>query len=143
MRGKEINNRITEVKRGTAHFLRHYRRNWIWFWVSVLTGYLGVFLQGQQHLLERAPKFLIVTNIVDNRTWIVALSALSVAGIIISVWNISLWKVKGILIGCLTFVWVLFLIVFIQIDISIGQHSIGVGLTAFLVLLIFHYARGG
>ena len=130
------------MKEQLKHLLRHYQRNWIWFWISVLTGYLGLFIRGQQHLLERAPRFLIVTNIVDNQTWIVALSTLSVAGIIISLWNISLWKIKGILIGCLTFVWVLFLIVFVQIDLSIGQHSIGAGLTAFLVLLIFHYAKG-
>jgi hypothetical protein len=130
------------MKEQLKHFLRHYQRNWIWFWISVLTGYLGLFIRGQQHLLERAPRFLIVTNIVDNQTWIVALSALSVAGIIISLWNISLWKIKGILIGCLTFVWVLFLIVFVQIDLSIGQYSIGAGLTAFLVLLIFHHAKG-
>ena len=130
------------MKEQLKHLLRHYQRNWIWFWISVLTGYLGLFIRGQQHLLERAPRFLIVTNIVDNQTWIVALSTLSVAGIIISLWNISLWKIKGILIGCLTFVWVLFLIVFVQIDMSIGQHSIGAGLTAFLVLLIFHHAKG-
>lgn len=130
------------MKEQLKHLLRHYQRNWIWFWISVLTGYLGLFIRGQQHLLERAPRFLIVTNIVDNQTWIVALSTLSVAGIIISLWNISLWKIKGILIGCLTFVWVLFLIVFVQIDLSIGQYSIGAGLTAFLVLLIFHHAKG-
>ena len=130
------------MKEQLKHFLRHYQRNWTWFWISVLTGYLGLFIRGQQHLLERAPRFLIVTNIVDNQTWIVALSTLSVAGIIISLWNISLWKIKGILIGCLTFGWVLFLIVFVQIDLSIGQYSIGAGLTAFLVLLIFHHAKG-
>ena len=130
------------MKEQLKHLLRHYQRNWIWFWISVLTGYLGLFIRGQQHLLERAPRFLIVTNIVDNQTWIVALSTLSVAGIIISLWNISLWKIKGILIGCLTFVWVLFLIVFVQIDLSIGQYSISAGLTAFLVLLIFHHAKG-
>lgn len=130
------------MKEQLKHLLRHYQRNWIWFWISVLTGYLGLFIRGQQHLLERAPRFLIVTNIIDHNTWIIALSVLSGAGIIISLWNISLWKIKGILIGCLTFVWVLFLIVFVQIDLSIGQHSIGAGLTAFLVLLIFHYAKG-
>lgn len=130
------------MKEQLKHLLRHYQRNWIWFWISVLTGYLGLFIRGQQHLLERAPRFLIVTNIFDNQTWIVALSTLSVAGIIISLWNISLWKIKGILIGCLTFVWVLFLIVFVQIDLGIGQYSIGAGLTAFLVLLIFHHAKG-
>lgn len=130
------------MKEQLKHLLRHYQRNWIWFWISVLTGYLGLFIRGQQHLLERAPRFLIVTNIIDNQTWIVALSVLSGAGIIISLWNISLWKIKGILIGCLTFVWVLFLIIFVQIDLSIGQYSIGAGLTSFLVLLIFHHAKG-
>ena len=130
------------MKEQLKHLLRHYQRNWIWFWISVLTGYLGLFIRGQQHLLERAPRFLIVTNIVDNQTWIVALSTLSVAGIIISLWNISLWKIKGILIGCLTFVWVLFLIVFVQIDLIIGQCSIGGGMPVFLVILIFHHAKG-
>lgn len=131
------------MKEALRHLGRHYHRNWIWFWLSICTAYLGVFLRGQREILKQAPPWLNINGLIDTSFIVILLFCVATAGILISLWNITLWNIKYIFVGALSAVWVYFLLAFIQIDFGLHQFSIGAGLTAFVIILIFHNAKAG
>lgn len=131
------------MKEQLLHIGRHYQRNWIWFWLSICTAYLGLFVKSQRDILSQAPPWLGFIGLLDTSFMVALLMCLATAGILISIWNIRLWNIKNIFVGLLSTVWVFFFITFIQIDIELHQFSIGAGLTAFVIVLIFHTAKAG
>ncbi|WP_099974261.1 hypothetical protein [Lactobacillus terrae] len=130
------------MKERLSHLKRHYHRNFNWLSISVVTFFLGIFLYQQRHVISESPHFISV-GFLDTTPMLIVVFTVSVLGIFISLWNITLFGAKYILIGALETIWLLFFFAFVQVDMIFGKVSIGAGLSLYIVLMILAFARGG
>lgn len=131
------------MKENLAHFKRHYRRNYVWIWISMATYGLSYFTYTVPHGFDSLiSPFGIFRHLQDPIIMVVEI-IVATYSLVVSLWNISQLWAKPLRSASLMFVWVTFSIGLLAFDISNRMFSLDLLLTIFMAVLVFETSRIG
>jgi len=125
------------------HLRRHYKRNYIWVWLSFATYGLSYFIYTIPHGFNGFNSPFDVFSHLQDPTIMAFEIFTATYSLIVSLWNLSQFWAKPLRSAFLMFVWSTFALGLLAFDIFNRVFSIGLPLSIFMVALIFETSRIG
>ncbi|WP_129044998.1 hypothetical protein [Companilactobacillus metriopterae] len=118
----------------------NYKKKYIWFWLSIATFNLAGFTSTVPKSFDILPDYIGALKVIDDMPMVTLEIIVAIFTLYTSLFHIKTKAIKSIRTASMMFVWVLFFLGLISIDIATGIFSLGLGFTVVIIGLILAHA---
>ena len=117
------------------HLKAVFKRNYYWVGFSIFTYFLAFFLHSQREVLRNAPIRVVLLKVFDNTTMLTLIVLIATYTLLVSLTNTSNPMLRNIMFVSQSFITIFMTVGYLELDIALGNVSIGAGAMLFIIYL--------